>query len=217
MNHLNFIPTELIDIIISFTTHDVLIPFLEILSYPNLINWNNIYNYHFVIYLGNNSLTINTKDRYITYLAIELFKNKIDIVTLNNKSIEQIYCLETLYLSNQQLKSIPDEIGILINLTILNLSDNQLKSIPKEIGNLINLTILNLSNNQLTNIPEDIGNLTKLEILDLSENQLTIGDFQFLAKLINLELLNIFGNGFTPIMLGYVSDMFLSATKKDKN
>ena len=36
---------------------------------------------------------------------------------------------------------------------MLDLQNNQLTSIPKELGQLFNLNMLDLQNNQLTNIP----------------------------------------------------------------
>ena len=44
------------------------------------------------------------------------------------------------------------------------LSGNQLTSIPSEIGQLVNLQGLELSNNQLTSIPPELGELTNLQI-----------------------------------------------------
>jgi small GTP-binding protein len=66
--------------------------------------------------------------------------------------------LTTLYLSNNQLKTLPAEIVELKNLTTLNLSRNQLTSLPAEIVELKNLTTLNLSRNPLESPPLDIAN-----------------------------------------------------------
>ena len=49
-----------------------------------------------------------------------------------------------LYLYNNQLQSIPTEIGQLLNLNKLYLYNNQLQSIPTEIGKLLNLNKLYL-------------------------------------------------------------------------
>ena len=77
----------------------------------------------------------------------------------------------------------------------MNLDDNQLTSVPAEIGQLTSLRELDLSGNQLTSVPAEIGQLTSLrswtspqsaderaggdraahvaEELDLDDNQLT--------------------------------------------
>ncbi|XP_051113862.1 receptor-like protein 33 [Andrographis paniculata] len=69
---------------------------------------------------------------------------------------------------------IPDTIGHLSALYVLNLSNNHLNGqIPKSIGNLTELESLDLSHNQLTGeIPKEIKNLAFLSFLNLSYNKL---------------------------------------------
>ncbi|EMS87158.1 leucine rich repeat protein [Leptospira noguchii str. Cascata] len=43
------------------------------------------------------------------------------------------------------------------DLELLDLSDNQLTTLPKEIGYLKKLWLLNLSRNQLKTLPKEIG------------------------------------------------------------
>ena len=101
----------------------------------------------------------------MNYIKINLSHNQFKQV--------KIYEIE-LYLNNNQLTSIPAEIGKLQNLQKLDLSNNQLTSIPAEIGQLQSLQILNLYNNQLTSIPAEIGQLQKLQKLYLYNNQFNI-------------------------------------------
>ena len=49
------------------------------------------------------------------------------------------------------------------------LNNNQLTSLPAEIGQLTSLTELYLSDNQLTSVPAEIGQLTSLKELDLGK------------------------------------------------
>jgi hypothetical protein len=56
----------------------------------------------------------------------------------------------------------------------LDLSDNQLPSVPAELGKLSALTKLGLGGNQLTSVPAELGNLSALTELKLSRNQLTV-------------------------------------------
>ncbi len=93
-----------------------------------------------------------------------------------------------MYLSDNQLKNLPETIGNLTNLTHLYLSDNQLKNLPEIIGNLTNLIVLDLKNNQLTNLPKQIKVIENIRELDLRENKLinlaeSIGFLQSLTQL----------------------------------
>ena len=60
-------------------------------------------------------------------------------------------------MSNNQLQSIPKEIGQLTMLQELYLDNNQLQSIPKEIGQLTMLQTLYLDDNRLQSIPKELG------------------------------------------------------------
>ena len=81
--------------------------------------------------------------------------------------------IEYLFLSYNQLTTLPEGIGDLSSLVRLYLQENQLTTIPESIGNLSSLEYLYLNDNQLTTLPESIGNLTSLVRLYLYVNQLT--------------------------------------------
>lgn len=76
--------------------------------------------------------------------------------------------------SNKFQEEVPQAIGDLASLLLLNLSHNNLLgSIPDKLGSLDMLQSLDLSWNQFTGkIPEQLANLTSLAVLDLSQNQL---------------------------------------------
>ena len=76
--------------------------------------------------------------------------------------------MQELYLFNNQLQSLPAEIGNLINLITLNLWSNQLQSLPAEISNLINLLTLNLNYNQLQSLPAEILKIKNILQIDNS-------------------------------------------------
>ncbi|GLT25996.1 hypothetical protein SLA2020_010900 [Shorea laevis] len=76
--------------------------------------------------------------------------------------------------SNQFHGPIPDELGELNSLLLLNLSHNSLNGqIPSSLGKLAELESLDLSSNKLEGrIPEQLTKLTFLSVLNLSHNEL---------------------------------------------
>ncbi|GLT35534.1 hypothetical protein SLA2020_099790 [Shorea laevis] len=76
--------------------------------------------------------------------------------------------------SNQFHGPIPEELGELNSLVLLNLSHNSLNGqIPSSLGKLAELESLDLSSNKLAGrIPEQLTNLTFLSVLNLSHNEL---------------------------------------------
>ena len=73
----------------------------------------------------------------------------------------------------QEIEKIPESIGNLNSLEILDLSSTQLIVLPESIGNLSSLQRLNLRSTQLRKLPESIGNLNSLQSLDLGYTQLS--------------------------------------------
>jgi len=95
--------------------------------------------------------------------------------------------------ANQISGEIPATIGNLAGLTCLSLRGNHLiGTIPQEIENLINLEYLLLFENQLEgSIPSGIGNLVHLEYILLQNNQLTGPIPDEICNLSNLETLRL--------------------------
>ena len=81
--------------------------------------------------------------------------------------------LESIYANNNNITHLPAEIGNLINLETLFIIENRLAGLPAEIGNLINLRSLCITENRLASLPAEIGNLTNLRDLYLDYNSLT--------------------------------------------
>ncbi len=100
--------------------------------------------------------------------------------------------LQDLNLGNNQLTSLPPEIGDLSSLQIFNFNNNQLTSLPPEIGDLSSLQDIYLNNNQLTSLPPEIGDLSNLRDLELYRNQLTSlpPEIIMLSSLQNFNLTN---------------------------
>jgi Leucine-rich repeat (LRR) protein len=96
------------------------------------------------------------------------------------------------------IRGIPDEIGQLKNLEVLDLSLVELASLPDGVGQLESLRTLALRQNPLTSLPESLGLLQNLVSLDLFYSQLTsLPDSLRLLK--NLVSLNLEGNSLTSL------------------
>jgi internalin A len=127
----------------------------------------------------------------------------------------------SLKLITNQLSTLPEELGYLVNLRSIDLSGNPfgkmpelllkmkqlevlkstsigLTSIPEGIGQLSKLTELDLSNNQITSIPEAIAQLSNLTWLDLGDNQITVIP-EAIGQLSNLIWLSLNENQITVI------------------
>lgn len=94
---------------------------------------------------------------------------------------------------------LPEDIGVLTELTELDLSDNQLSgAMPAEIGELVNLEELYLNGNQFSGaLPASLGNLANLEALHLHDNGFGAEFPAALGNLSNLESVTIWSNKFT--------------------
>jgi leucine-rich repeat protein SHOC2 len=103
-----------------------------------------------------------------------------------------------LNISGNQLTTLPESIGSLIHLTILDLDENRFTKLPDSICNLSKLNILNLDDNQLIELPKNIGNLSKLNTLYIRYNQLAILP-DSIGDLTNLTVLYLNENNLTKI------------------
>ena len=121
--------------------------------------------------------------------------------------------LRTLRLCNNNIASLPAEIGLLGQLEHLEVVENDLQTLPPEIGNLRNLQTIWLSYNDITSLPTEICSLARLERLYLVGNDLQtlppeIGNLQ------NLQVLNVRLNQLSSIPpeignLSHLTDLFL--------
>ena len=80
---------------------------------------------------------------------------------------------------NNKIRGLPDDIGRLTSLEILEISSLKIKSLRCSIGNLSNLKQLRLKRMKLRSLSDSIGRLTSLETLDLSYLILTSLPFSF--------------------------------------
>ena len=75
--------------------------------------------------------------------------------------------------SENSFTRLPDSIGQLTNLRLLNLSYTKLAALPESIGELSELNTLYLGYSQITSLPGSVGKLRKLQVLYLQGTKLT--------------------------------------------
>ncbi|MGH0160891.1 UNVERIFIED_CONTAM: hypothetical protein FKN15_040333, partial [Acipenser sinensis] len=81
--------------------------------------------------------------------------------------------LKELHVGNNQIELLgPEHLKHLNAISVLELSENKLKSLPDEIALLQGLERLELTNNDISSLPYALGNLPKLKIVGLEGNPL---------------------------------------------
>lgn len=123
--------------------------------------------------LNNGSLTTDNLSKLIT----------------NN--LEFFQRITTLQLRDNQLGTLPSEIGMLTKLQCLILNNNPLETIPSEIGGLIQLKYLGLPHCNIREVPHVIEDMHSLIRLSLQANPLTEATRSFLDTLATRSTLTI--------------------------
>jgi hypothetical protein len=106
------------------------------------------------------------------------------------KRITACYCQpgnNHLDLSGLGLSTLPDVIGQLVHLKVLDIKNNQFESLPSNIKNLRSLEVLNCGNNRLSSLPYEIKELSCLREFDCANNKFSrlpseIKNFIYLQK-----------------------------------
>ncbi|KAK9025615.1 hypothetical protein V6N11_038476 [Hibiscus sabdariffa] len=137
--------------------------------------------------------------RFTTYLEGQVLEFKFPKTNWGSS-------LKSLQVSCSFLQELPDSIGNLRSLEILDLSYSNLSGpFPASLANLTRLVSLRLSNNNLSGVlPISIFNLTQVEFLDFSNNKL-VGSLPSqvtgLSRLAELHLDHNFLSGRVPSWL----------------
>ncbi len=112
--------------------------------------------------------------------------------------------LKELYISSNSLSYLPESIGFLPLLTVLDASDNAIIELPTSIGSLCSLEKLILTDNEINYLPNEIGALRSLGALNVSINALKELP-QSMGNLRKLEQLVINGNSLYALPLELIA------------
>ncbi|XP_053138205.1 E3 ubiquitin-protein ligase LRSAM1 isoform X2 [Hemicordylus capensis] len=115
---------------------------------------------------------------YGAFTTCKILQKKVLIVHTNclsslipkSCSILSLITVKVLDLHDNQLTSLPADIGQLASLQVLNAERNHLNNLPDSIGDLVQLQTLNVKANKLKKLPTTLGGLRSLRTLDVSEN-----------------------------------------------
>lgn len=159
-------------------------------------NQKSIYSVRNFITIPNKFKSHDTEIMFSFQKLLCLPKNMFEKYNLNSLDINVFKPLR-LYLG--RISNIPSQIFInLQNLYRLAICDNQIISIPSEIGTLKNLNELILNNNKIITLPSEIYKLTGLTELNIEKNNIAVLKNN-ISKLINLQYLNISSNELTVL------------------
>lgn len=170
---------------------------------PSVLNISNL-NPKNVNSIPKVKVVVNKASDYPTLEGFPRTTEELFLTGLNRKSFDRqilkLQSLRILDLSNNQISSIPAELGALehlqevilsqnrldkamkwtwldqtaikSNLKLLDITDNSLIKLPEQIGKLYGLVNLKASKNMLVFLPQSLGRLSNLKYLDVSKNNL---------------------------------------------
>ncbi|XP_061335762.1 E3 ubiquitin-protein ligase LRSAM1 isoform X3 [Pezoporus flaviventris] len=115
---------------------------------------------------------------YGAFATCKVLQKKVLIIHTNNLtslvpkscSLLSLVTVKVLDLHDNQLASLPADIGQLASLQVLNLERNLLRCLPQSIGDLAQLQMLNVKGNKLKELPVTLSSLRSLRALDISGN-----------------------------------------------
>ncbi|XP_078700657.1 uncharacterized protein LOC144927212 [Branchiostoma floridae x Branchiostoma belcheri] len=112
------------------------------------------------------------------------------------RQVLQLEGLKKLYLGNWAGEGkpslVPEDIGRLKNLLILDLQESGLESLPDGVGELSELLELNIAGNRFTSVPEQIMNLSNIRQLHFSDNRIFHLPLNLsqMARLVDMDIRN---------------------------
>lgn len=100
---------------------------------------------------------------------LDMSANKIEQLPIN---VAVLRNLKSLFLNQNRLTLLPNELGNLVRLELLSLSYNFIYTLPPTFSLLLNLREVKLSSNRLQEFPLELAYLPNLNVVDLSLNKI---------------------------------------------
>lgn len=132
-------------------------------------------------------------------------KASSNVLDLSNKGISKVdssvygkTSTTELVLSNNNIQTLPSQMGKMVNVEIFKIDHNILDgSLIGEIRQMSKLKQLDVSYNKMTGMPAEIGQLSNLQDLNYSYNSITGLPNELKNLKINLKTFNLTGNPLT--------------------
>lgn len=122
----------------------------------------------------------------------------VGLTDISGDILKNLPILKVMFLSNNMLRELPEEIGTLRELVHIAVDGNQLTSLPSSIVNCTALQLLYASENRLEALPEGLEALPNLLLLSISDNR-NFSLVRASMKCTSLYSLRIGGNQITEL------------------
>ncbi|RLN59016.1 hypothetical protein BBJ28_00006806 [Nothophytophthora sp. Chile5] len=139
------------------------------------------------LYHGRDALTSLS-----SLLILDLARNRLQ--SLPGVIFTHLFSLQSLNVSENDLETLPEELGEARDLQMLDAHSNRLTVVPMGLKNLHQLRVLHLAYNRLVRFGDACGSLRSLEELNLAANALEVLADAMGDALVKLVHLNLRGN-----------------------
>ena len=115
-----------------------------------------------------------------TFISLDLAGLKLSDISWGKEVYQQLSILPNLFLQDNRLTTLPEEIGLCKKLSLLICDNNPLQTLPEAITDCRNLQTLKIANANLSELSAEIFELPHLHTLRIEKNKITHIDDNFL-------------------------------------
>jgi len=140
-----------------------------------------------------------------TFISLDLAGLKLSDINWGEEVYQQLSVLPNLFLQDNRLTTLPEDIGLCKKLSLLVCDNNPLQTLPEAITDCRNLQTLKIANANLSEFSAEIFELPHLHTLHLEKNKISHIDDNFLFGS-NMSELNLDHNLLTTLPK-FIQDM----------